>query len=287
VKPDRPSATSRLIAAATVLAARSPADADLVPPGASEWSEAFLSTSPIDRAVLRALHTRLGRGLGRLLERLMLPGIVRHFHLRKRWIEHAWNKGQAEGFNQLVVLGAGLDTLGVRTSRNPAIRVIEADHPATQSIKRRVFPSDTRIQLVEARLDQPGWSAPVAAAIDPSCSTFVVIEGVLMYLGEDQARRVLAELAALPVPALRVAFTFLSRARNVASGFQRRNHLMSWWLRSRGEPFKWMIFSEELAHFVEQSGFSLQSLVDGQTLGGELQGESIAVADRFPMTNVR
>jgi O-methyltransferase involved in polyketide biosynthesis len=42
------------------------------------------------------------------------PGIVRHWMLRKRWIESRVRARIAAGASQVVVLGAGLDTLGVR-----------------------------------------------------------------------------------------------------------------------------------------------------------------------------
>ena len=48
------------------------------------------------------------------MERATHPGIVRHWMLRKKWIELRVRAAIADGADQVVVLGAGFDTLGVR-----------------------------------------------------------------------------------------------------------------------------------------------------------------------------
>ena len=87
MKADKASATARLIAAATVMCAHDAKTADLVAPGASEWCEAFLSTSRADRWLLSSARSGVSRAAWRLLERATHPGIVRHWMTRKKWIE--------------------------------------------------------------------------------------------------------------------------------------------------------------------------------------------------------
>ena len=54
--------------------------------------------------------------------------------LRARFADDALAAAVARGVSQLVVLAAGLDSSCLR--RDPRVRVIEVDHPASQAAKR-------------------------------------------------------------------------------------------------------------------------------------------------------
>src|SRR5258706_13933 len=116
VREDLPSSTAILIAAATVFLARDARVSDLVPSGAAEWCARCLEVLP----GLKAVETLSRPGLrwaARLAERATVPGLLLHFMLRKRWIEEVVRSALAEGYEQVVVMGAGFDTLALRLSR--------------------------------------------------------------------------------------------------------------------------------------------------------------------------
>ena len=74
----------------------------------------------------------------------MLPGILLHYALRKRFIEESARAFLERGGQQLVVLGAGFDTLAARIAEErPGVVCVEVDHPATQETKRRVLTART------------------------------------------------------------------------------------------------------------------------------------------------
>ena len=58
---------------------------------------------------------------------------------RSRIAEDALNVAVNTGASQLVVLGAGLDTLAYRTPLAGCLRMFEVDHPATQERKREML----------------------------------------------------------------------------------------------------------------------------------------------------
>jgi methyltransferase (TIGR00027 family) len=58
---------------------------------------------------------------------------------RSRMAEDALNVAVNAGATQLVVLGAGLDTLAYRTPHAGRLRIFEVDHPATQERKREML----------------------------------------------------------------------------------------------------------------------------------------------------
>jgi O-methyltransferase involved in polyketide biosynthesis len=58
--------------------------------------------------------------------------------VRKHAIETIARRSASEGFSQLMVLGAGFDSLAFRlTSDSTFARAVEADHPDTQRVVSR------------------------------------------------------------------------------------------------------------------------------------------------------
>src|SRR3954471_22268705 len=55
---------------------------------------------------------------------------------RHRFAEERIKQAIRNGLRQVVVLGAGLDTLGYRLAHIDGLRVFEVDHPSTQAWKR-------------------------------------------------------------------------------------------------------------------------------------------------------
>jgi methyltransferase (TIGR00027 family) len=111
---------------------------------------------------------------------------------RSRIAEDALARAVEKGIRQIVILGAGLDTFGLR---NPhvarSIRIYEVDHPATQAWKQQ--------RLAEAQIALPPWLnlVPVdferddageqlgAAGLQQSSPVFFSWLGVVPYLTQD------------------------------------------------------------------------------------------------------
>jgi len=272
MKAGRASATARLIAAATVLCAHDPSAANLVLPGAREWCEEFLSTSRSDRWLRASARPAVARAAWRLLERMTHPGVVRHWLLRKRWIESRVREAISAGASQLVVLGAGLDTLGVRLAEErPDLRVVEIDHPATLAVKRtaveRKLGNGGPI-LAEVDLARDGATGDLlpAGVIDRCRSTVFVAEGLLMYLPEGQVRSLLRELATATDPAPRVVFSFMVEREGGAIGFEPGSALVSWWLSMKQEPFRWSLDPARAETFARELGWTITGHADSNVL---------------------
>jgi methyltransferase (TIGR00027 family) len=111
--------------------------------------------------------------------------------VRTRFTEDALAAAVGRGVEQLVVLGAGLDTYAYRSPFGEKLRIFEVDYPATQEWKRE--------RLRAAGIAVPGWLtfAPVdferetlgaglaAAEFDPAVQTFFTWLGVVPYLSEE------------------------------------------------------------------------------------------------------
>jgi O-methyltransferase involved in polyketide biosynthesis len=133
-----------LIAAATVFLDGDPRLRGLVPTGAAAHCRRFIAAAPAPtRAAVYALSHPALRWLAQLAEHSTVPGLMLHFMLRKRLIESAVTEAISRGASQVVMLGAGFDTLALRLHRvHPAVTFVEIDHPATQRSKRATVEAD-------------------------------------------------------------------------------------------------------------------------------------------------
>ncbi|MBE1531233.1 class I SAM-dependent methyltransferase [Actinomadura algeriensis] len=109
---------------------------------------------------------------------------------------------RASGFPQYVVLGAGLDTYGLRA--DPGVRVFEVDHPATQEWKRGLIrdagvsgPPDGPV-FVPADFERDDPFARLRdAGFDPARPALVSWLGVSYFLTREAVSAVLAGVGAL------------------------------------------------------------------------------------------
>jgi methyltransferase (TIGR00027 family) len=241
VRADRPSSTALLIAAATVFIARDPRLAHLVPAGAAELCARCLEAASPRHLALVGLASRPGlRWAARLAERATIPGLLAHFMLRKRWIEQMSRAALAEGIGQLVVVGAGFDTLAARLAPEfPRVKFIELDHPATQRAKRAAFDFAENLSFVSADLAATGLeSILLKNSFEIKEPSFFVIEGLLMYLADAQIAELFEALGRLQPAGGRVVFTQMEPAPDGRSRFHNATPLVTGLLALWREPFK-------------------------------------------------
>lgn len=199
-------------------------------------------------------------------ERLVSPGFVTHYALRKIAIRRALASAVAAGSRQVVLVGAGFDNLA---SSVPAdVRVFEVDHPATQVYRGEtadnvtLVPVDlTKEHATEALRRTPGF--------DPSAATVFVAEGLLMYLEEDCVNRVLADLARGPgARTLVLSIVTPDASGKVRIHTQRR--VIDWIMRFIDEPFLWGEGPVELRETLGRHGLTVASIVSTMELRDEL-----------------
>jgi methyltransferase (TIGR00027 family) len=107
--------------------------------------------------------------------------------VRSRVAEDALAACVGNGVRQYVVLGAGLDTFGLRNT-NAALRVFEVDHPQTQGSKRPLVGQEglavpSTLTFVPVNFEHQQLEAELlAAGLDPAQPTFFSWLGVTPYL---------------------------------------------------------------------------------------------------------
>jgi methyltransferase (TIGR00027 family) len=140
---------------------------------------------------------------------------------RSRIAEDALGVAVEEGARQLVVLGAGLDTLAYRTELAGRLRIFEIDHPATQAWKRdkltaaAIAVPDTLAFVPVDFERQTLADALGAAGFDRDARTFFSWLGVVPYLTQQAVLSTLALIAGLPGGG-EVVFDYVNPAASMA-----------------------------------------------------------------------
>ena len=81
-----------------------------------------------------------------------------------------------------------------------------------------------------------------------------------MYLPPERVSLLLRELAEFSAPGSRLACTFMEARAGQPIGFEQRRWLFHWWLKWRGEPFRWALGRDAAAAFLAEHGWKLCSL---------------------------
>jgi methyltransferase (TIGR00027 family) len=214
----------------------------------------------------------LVRPLISVLERVTVPGIRLHYALRKRCLEEVARAALSEGFGQVVVLGAGFDTLALRLHEaSPSTKFFEVDHPATQRAKIRALGDEAagrNLRFIPLDLARGSLEGALLARADydPEASTLFVAEGLLMYLALAEVDLVLNFVRRHSGRASRLAFTFMETRADGHVGFRQSSFLVDAWLRLRGESFRWGLPRAEARAFLAARGLSVREVITSETL---------------------
>lgn len=270
MKAGRPSSTAGVVASSLLFIHGEPGLGHLVPNEAAETILPLIRTrSPLRAAILAgALRRPWFRFIVRTIERMAIPGLMLHHVVRKRFIEDETRRALAEGARQVVVLGAGLDTLALRLHREfPRTMFVELDHPTTQDAKRRVLgglraPPGENLRLLSADFTRQSADEVLAACpgYDPNARTVLIMEGVLMYLSPGDVDRAFTAARRCGPPGSRFIFTFMEIGPDGRPGFSRCRRAGDAWLAWKGEPFLWGLRPAALSGFLTERGFLLRDL---------------------------
>lgn len=289
---DQPSNTALIVAAGMQLVRPCAAHSHLMPREAQRLGAMVLRQARPGMAHL--LHNAVFRAACRTLERLTLPGILLHYALRKQRLRQHAHAAIADGCTQVVVLGAGLDTISMELqARYRSLRCIEIDHPATQAGKITAAGRPGQgIAFIAADLGQHGLAEVLdrCPAFQRGAATLFIAEGLLMYLPLAAVASLFAQMAAL-APGSQIAFTWMAPQADGKPNFDRRSRLVDLWLRWRGEPFLSGLAPAHLPAFLAASRCALHDVgasadVLGQAGAGmcgvPLGGEYICLARTMP-----
>jgi len=157
---------------------------------------------------------------------------------------------------QLVILGAGLDSRAWRLDSLKDTVVFEVDYPSTQAWKRARSAAvpykakDVRFVAMDFGRDR---LRPLiqGAGFDPGKRTFWLWEGVTMYLRPEEVAANLGAFAALSAPGSRIALTYLRRKNGRVP--------RSLFLAMMGEPVRSAFDPAQMTELAQSHGWRLMS----------------------------
>ncbi len=193
----------------------------------------------------------------------MMPGQFAAFAYRKKFCDDGVRKAIKEKASQVLVLGAGYDTLCLRLSKEfPNVKFIEIDHPATAEYKQKaiksigktenfyLIPSDLgQNSLVEVLENSPVWSNRETSVI--------VAEGLLMYLAEDAVKDLFSVLNEISGHNSTILFTYIGKGEDGEPELSGWAKLALYLLKLTGEPWLWWIKPKELEGFFKESAWKV------------------------------
>ena len=206
----------------------------------------------------------LAHGVLRFLQ-YWAPGGQELLTIRPRLVDELAVEETARGISQIVLLGAGFDTLAWRM--RAALRgatIFEVDHPATQRAKRQVserigLPDNLRFVAVDFERDDFVVKLH-EAGFDAARLSFIVWVGVSYYLTDKAVADTLQRIAAISQLGTKLVWDYL--LAEVVKGTSQNREALSKARRAAqlGEPWLFGLQPKQVGEYLAQ--FRLRLLKD-------------------------
>jgi len=191
-------------------------------------------------------------------------GIYEYVIARTKYIDEQFKELMKNGIEQIVILGAGFDTRGIRFSKiNSKTRIFELDSFHTQKAKICQFkkrgilsPVNTIYVPIDFSVDSMSEKL-VQKEFDSKKRTFFLMEGLVMYLDKKAVNNLFRLVYKLASPGSRVIFDYIYasvlRRENIYYGeeniYKKVNSVQESWLFG--------IEKGEIKEFLQKYNFKL------------------------------
>jgi|GEM_PF-1289853 len=228
-------------------------------------AQKILSMSQEGTKRLTQCNSALYHRIADVQEWALLPGIRVHYALRKSKIEQITEQAIADGYTQIVNLGAGFDCLLWQLhSKYKQVNFIEIDHPSTSQYKQAALVNTVdseNFHFLKVDFSHQNLQTELSqySDFDPELNTLFIAEGVLMYLSENDIRLLFESMAKLTQQACMFCFTSLEPPYSSKNNMRR---LLSFYLKAVGEPLKFTLASQDMSSFLSTVNAELISKSD-------------------------
>jgi methyltransferase (TIGR00027 family) len=261
MRKHKPSRTAYKVALAVLTLGAKPGMDKVLPPGIVPATRQLLFAAGVAwPQTIRWAESRRSVSVYEAFD-WMLPGQFEAFAHRKAFFERQVRDGISSGATQVLVLGAGYDTLGWRLAPEfPGVSFFEIDHPATARLKAKGIaamgcPDNLYLlaedlaekQLVDVLTEHRLWDANV--------QTVILAEGLVMYLLPKAVLKLFCQCAELVGHGSRIAFSYIPTGSDGRPDVGRWTGLMLWLQKAIGEPWVWSVRAEELDAYLHDVGW--------------------------------
>jgi len=167
------------------------------------------------------------------------------------------------GQHQVVLAPAGMDSRAYRLPWGDGVRYFEVDRPAVLAYKRERLAGRSAHtayhRFVAADLAADDWESRLTeAGYDPDSPSTWLVEGLLYYIEENQAHRILERIAAIVAPGSRIAADIVNRAALTLPNMRGLLDVFAGW----GCP--WLFGHDEPERLFAQYGFDVRAVQPGE-----------------------
>jgi methyltransferase (TIGR00027 family) len=192
------------------------------------------------------------------------PGIYEYVIARTKYIDAAFERALAEGFDQVLLFGAGFDTRALRFQAEAQhTHIFELDAPPTQQAKVQQYQKrnlNLPANLTFISIDFNKESLPErldATGFHKNCRSLFILEGVLMYLEPGSVQATFQTIQEYAGIGSRVIFDYVRasvlRGEKTLYGEAGAAQTVS----KAGEGWQFGLEPDELALFVADYGFEV------------------------------
>ncbi|MFJ9693246.1 class I SAM-dependent methyltransferase [Kitasatospora sp. NPDC101183] len=192
-----------------------------------------------------------------------LPSTPDYNAIRTRFFDDLLQEAAADpGTTQIVLAPAGMDSRAYRLDWPERVRWFEVDRPAVLAYKaERLGAARPRAdhRRVAVDLTAPDWEARLeAAGYDPAVPSTWLLEGLLYYVPEADAHRVLERVAAVSAPGSRIAADLVNAAALTLPHMRGLLDVFAGW----GCP--WLFGTDEPEELFARYGFDVRAAQPGE-----------------------
>lgn len=235
----------------------------------------------------RFIHALPYRLQYRIMEFCTSRHRLRHFAARKWLIRrqvHTLLNQADHPYKRVVVLGAGLDLLGIQVAHNYDVDVYEVDLKDTIHFKKALIGSmvhTDRITFLDADLSQDPANIDLFHTTLP---TIWIVEGVFMFLPADAVLQLMNAIQRASSHPSRLIFTYVKKAYH---GNPLAVNLQKFLLRMLKIPFQWQPTREAVEKMLAEMNVIKSEIITYQSLqrmagnrtANELEGEAIVLCE--------
>lgn len=261
MRKGKPSRTAYKVALAVLALGAKPGMDKVLPPGiVPATRQLLLASGAAWPPTIRWAESRRAVSVYEAFD-WMLPGQFEAFAHRKAFFERQVRQGIGSGADQVLVLGAGYDTLGWRLAAQfPGVGFFEIDHPATARLKGKGVAAmgcpDNLYLLAEDLADKPLVDVLTGhRRWDANARSVILAEGLVMYLSPEAVFKLFCQCAELVGHGSRIAFSYIPTGSDGRPDAGRWTGLMLWLQKAIGEPWVWSVCPQELDAYLHDAGW--------------------------------
>ena len=260
-KNKRPSQTALKVSLNIIALRNVPEVANILPEGIVETTSKLLSAS--EATPQRRIDIHHKPKITSLYKKFdwLLPGQFESFAYRKAFCEDSVKEAIDEGATQVLVLGAGYDTLGLRLApQYPEVEFFEIDSPSTAKSKINglikigkpenliVISEDLGEKALKKVLEENN-------AWDSQAKSVIIAEGLLQYLAPSAVRELFNQCYNVTGEGSRIAFTYTCKGADGKPYAGPHTKLVTWIMKITGEPWLWSATENELKNLLNETGW--------------------------------